>query len=87
MTESDWNRTTDPQAMLAFLRERGASERKLRLFAVACCRKLGHLLAGKPYEMVVDVAERYCDGEAELAELVVAGGEAELVGHLPRTWP
>ena len=32
MTESEWSRCTDPTAMLTFLRDRGPSERKLRLF-------------------------------------------------------
>jgi hypothetical protein len=40
MTESDWATSTDPAPMLAFLRYRGASDRKLRLFAVTCCRLL-----------------------------------------------
>ena len=45
MTESDFNRCADPRAMLEFLRGTGrAGERKLRLFACACCRRVWHLL-------------------------------------------
>jgi hypothetical protein len=36
MTEAEWFACADPERMLGFL-ERRASDRKLRLFAVACC--------------------------------------------------
>ena len=61
MTESDWECSTDPQAMLSFLRERGTSERKLRLFAVACCRRVQDLLVPKLAE-ALEVAERVAEG-------------------------
>jgi hypothetical protein len=57
MTEPEWLACTNPKKMLKFLRGR-ASERKLRLFACACCRRIWHLLADKPYRHAVDVAER-----------------------------
>jgi hypothetical protein len=62
MKEGNWLAAKDPQPLLDFLRGR-ASDRKLRLFAVACCREVWDLLdaAGRA---ALEVAERYADGEA-----------------------
>ena len=49
MTESDWATCTDPRPMLSFLRDRAASERKVRLFAVTCCERIRVHLAGHTY--------------------------------------
>ena len=43
MTEAEWVEATDPTPMLEFLRGK-ASDRKRRLFACSCCRRLVGLL-------------------------------------------
>jgi hypothetical protein len=46
MTEAEWLACTDPTPMLKILRGK-ASERKLRLFAAACCWKIWPLLTAR----------------------------------------
>jgi hypothetical protein len=77
MTEAEWLACTDPQKMLAFLEHSGrASERKLRLFAVACCRRLPEAATYGRARKALEVAERYADGLATLQELREVGGAA-----------
>jgi hypothetical protein len=79
MTESDWITATDPQEMLLFLRYGGkASERKLRLFAAACCRRIWHSLYDERSRRAVEAAERYTDGDAAEGELKAAWEAARL---------
>jgi hypothetical protein len=60
MTEAEWLAATDPQGMLTSLRDTGrATDRKLRLFAVACLRSIWDFSPGR---QVVQVAEWYIDG-------------------------
>jgi hypothetical protein len=61
MTDAKWLTCTDPKVMLDFLRGK-ASERKLRLFAVACCRRISHLLNDKRSREAVEVGEQQADG-------------------------
>src|SRR5262245_37264337 len=70
MTEAEWDTCDDPQGMLEFLRRTGkASDRKLRLFACACCRGAWRLFNSKAVRAAVEVSERYADGQAPAAEL------------------
>src|SRR4051794_11085710 len=70
MTEAERDTCDDPQGMLEFLRRTGrASDRKLRLFAVACCRRIGHLFVHADMAWGLEVAERFADGTATGEEL------------------
>jgi hypothetical protein len=80
MTEKEWLNSTDPRAMLKALRPGGrASDRKLRLFMAACCRRVVHTFIeddDEGREGYIEVAERYADGLADEEERDDALGEA-----------
>jgi hypothetical protein len=75
MTETEWFACSNPEEMIFFLRGR-ISERKLRLFAVACCRRIWHLMADERSRKVVEVTERHIDGLASEEEWQAASRAA-----------
>jgi hypothetical protein len=77
MTEAEWLACTDPTPMLELLRG-NVGDRKLRLFACACCRRLGHLLTDERSRRALDIAERYADRLASAGELRAAESEGYL---------
>ena len=82
MTEADWLTCDDPAAMLRLF-GRKASERKLRLFAVACCRRVWHLLSDERSRMAVEVAERFTDGKESVEEITIPMIAAGLAAGVP----
>jgi hypothetical protein len=79
MTEGEWLACSDPQAMLEFLRGK-ASDRKLRLFAVAYFHSEFYDVictdTQTAWVAIEEVAERYADGSATRQELHSASGAA-----------
>jgi hypothetical protein len=67
VTEQEWLACTDPTPMLEFLRRR-ASDRKLRLFACACCRQVWNLLSPEDQGIVARV-EQCADGHFNLEDV------------------
>jgi hypothetical protein len=78
MTEAEWLACTDPRPMLESLRGK-ASDRKLRLFAVACCHRAGSRLIDDGIRVCIEVAERFADGAASAGELEAAPDGFEYV--------
>jgi hypothetical protein len=78
MTEAEWLAATDPEPMLVALRlARKDSEQKLRLFGVACCRRVWSLLDDERSRRAVETAEQYADGRASLHQLAAARAEGK----------
>lgn len=80
MTEETWLSCTEPWLMLDFLRDR-ASNRKFRLFAVACCRRMWGWFKYEQSRRAVDVAEQYADGNCSAEHLAAACRDAESVSN------
>jgi hypothetical protein len=60
MTEEEWLTCTSPKPMLNFLRDK-ASDRKLRLFAVGCCRRIDRLITDPRSREALAFAERHLE--------------------------
>lgn len=94
VTEKQWACCTNPAEMLQFLRGENnipaevlaspagrSYDRKSRLFAVACCRRLWPLLHDPRLREVVLTAERHADGRATDCEMKSAVKVAHRFQH------
>jgi hypothetical protein len=85
MIEADWLACTDPQPMLEILGGK-ASNRKLRLFAVACCRRIWHRL-NEVSRKTLAFVERDSDGPGRLNQRQREGFRAVFIkARVRRTW-
>jgi len=74
MAEDEWLTCNDPERILELLRGK-ATARKLRLFAVACCRRVEHMLVPDA-RAALEVAERFADGVASIGDRKAARARA-----------
>jgi hypothetical protein len=73
MTEAEWLACADPEPMLDFLQSSTeASDRKQRLLALACCRRISQVTIDPRLQDAVLTLERYGDGKATWEELDAA---------------
>jgi hypothetical protein len=68
MKEVNWKICNDPTPRLEWLQGK-ASERKVRLFGLACYRRLWHLLPSDRWKILADVCEQFVDKKASRSEL------------------
>jgi hypothetical protein len=64
MTETEWLECSDPEILLAHVRRSG-SDRKFRLFACACCRRVVHLVPDPRIQKALAAAEQFADALAD----------------------
>lgn len=77
MTEAEWlasNKVLTP--LMNWLRRRG-STRRFYLLAAGWVRQVEQALSGKRYQNLVDLVERFADGQADIRELSRAHREAD----------
>ena len=75
--EAEWLACRDPGERLQLLRGE-VSDRKLRLYACACCRRAWRPTPVGAARHAVEAAERFADGEASAADLDAARGAAAI---------
>jgi hypothetical protein len=81
VTEAEWLAATDSAPMAVFLR-RATSDRKMRLFACACCRGVWPAFTDPRGRRSVDAAERFADGFIDRPELRATHAKADAAASL-----
>jgi hypothetical protein len=81
MTEAEWHTCDDPRPMLEFVQSVSVSERRLRLFILACCRRIWGQREDGPTVVAMQTVERLATrgrGVLEQGIVKVASGEAKI---------
>jgi hypothetical protein len=68
MTEAEWQASTDPTPMLR-LTQGKVSDRKLRLYLVACCERIEELLIDARSRSALAYARCAADGQSDIREM------------------
>jgi hypothetical protein len=88
MTEAEWLACTDPDVLLKWLqrsKRHQISNRKLRLFSCACCRRMWHLLSEGSRE-AVETAEGFADGVVNEQKVEKVRRKLDSTGHGAVSW-
>jgi hypothetical protein len=91
MTELEWLRACDNDPLGAIDQvfhvgqHARASERKARLFAAACCRRIWNLLP-RPNQRIVEAVERFADGLVSWEKVEQAVAAAPRPADEPASW-
>jgi hypothetical protein len=88
MNADAWLTSCDPNAMVGFLRGK-ASDRKIRLYATAWCRRGWTVLTNPASQRAVEVSEQFADALATSEELEAAreGARQQVRSKGPRALP
>src|SRR5262245_2263154 len=78
MTEKEWENESDLQRMLVFAHDL-STERKLRLFACACCRTVWELFDPQKGQRAIEIVERYVDGNCTTSEFEAVRQESSAI--------
>jgi len=78
VTEAEWLDSSDLRFLkqCLFRKFDHISERKMRLFGCACCRRISPMLVDDRSQRAVDVAESFADGSLSRKELTAARQDA-----------
>lgn len=76
MTPEEWQQSTDPAAMLQFLRDRGGDTRKVRFFIIACLVRSLASYGGLEDSPVAKRVRRLFDQQLASPDLYAAATEA-----------
>lgn len=83
MTKQEWLQTGDPSWLIRRLADQ-FTQRKLRLFNCACCRRIWDLLVDQECRTAIEVAEKYADKRARGTDLAKVRAAVNLLRAQPQ---